>query len=40
MRPWTVAAGGIAIAVRLTPKAGRDAIEGVERSPMGARFSR
>ena len=30
MRPWTVAAGGIAIAVRLTPKAGRDTIEGVE----------
>ena len=31
MRPWTVVAGGIAIAVRLTPKAGRDAIAGVER---------
>ena len=30
MRPWTVAADGIAIAVRLTPKAGRDAIETVE----------
>ena len=30
MRPWTVTAGGISIAVRLTPKAGRDAIEGME----------
>jgi uncharacterized protein (TIGR00251 family) len=30
MRPWTVVANGIAIAVRLTPKAGRDAVEGVE----------
>ena len=30
-RPWTAAAGGIALTVRLTPKGGRDAIEGIER---------
>jgi uncharacterized protein (TIGR00251 family) len=30
MRPWTVTPGGIAIAVRLTPKGGRDAVEGIE----------
>ncbi len=29
-RPWTAVAGGVAIAVRLTPKGGRDAIDGVE----------
>jgi uncharacterized protein (TIGR00251 family) len=27
--PWTVAAGGLLLTVRLTPKAGRDAVEGV-----------
>jgi hypothetical protein len=27
---WTVVAGGLSVAVRLTPKGGRDAIEGVE----------
>jgi uncharacterized protein len=34
-RPWTVAAGGVALTVRLTPKGGRDAIDGVERSADG-----
>jgi uncharacterized protein len=29
-RPWVVAADGITLAVRLTPKGGRDAIEGIE----------
>jgi uncharacterized protein len=29
-RPWTVAAGGVTVTVRLTPKGGRDAIDGVE----------
>ena len=29
-RPWARSAGGIALAVRLTPKGGRDAIDGVE----------
>ena len=29
-RPWTVAAGGLAVVVRLTPRGGRDAIEGIE----------
>ena len=29
-RPWAATAGGIAIAVRLTPKGGRDAIDGIE----------
>ena len=29
-RPWTPAADGIAIAVRLTPRGGRDSIDGVE----------
>lgn len=28
--PWTVGAGGVTLSVRLTPKGGRDAIEGVE----------
>ena len=28
--PWTVTADGIMVAVRLTPKGGRDAIDGVE----------
>ena len=30
-RPWAIAAGGIALAVRLTPKGGRDALDGVVR---------
>ena len=29
-RPWTVAADGVVIAVRLTPRGGRDAIDGIE----------
>ena len=28
--PWSVAAGGVTLTVRLTPKGGRDAIDGVE----------
>ena len=28
--PWSVTTGGIALAVRLTPKGGRDAIDGVD----------
>ena len=28
-RPWSAVAGGIVVAVRLTPKGGRDAIDGV-----------
>ena len=28
--PWTVGVGGVTLSVRLTPKGGRDAIEGVE----------
>ena len=30
VRPWVVAAAGLALTVRLTPKGGRDAIDGVE----------
>jgi uncharacterized protein YggU (UPF0235/DUF167 family) len=29
--PWTVVPGGLAVNVRLTPKGGRDAIDGIER---------
>jgi uncharacterized protein YggU (UPF0235/DUF167 family) len=29
-RPWTVGAGSVDLTVRLTPRAGRDAIEGIE----------
>lgn len=29
-RPWAVLAGGLSVVVRLTPKGGRDAVEGVE----------
>ena len=28
-RPWAVAPGGLVVSVRLTPKGGRDAIEGI-----------
>ncbi len=28
--PWQIAAGGIALSVRLTPKGGRNAIDGIE----------
>jgi uncharacterized protein len=34
-RPWTVVAGGLAVVVRLTPRGGRDAIEGVEQRADG-----
>ena len=30
-RPWTIAADGIIVAIRLTPKGGRDAVDGIER---------
>jgi uncharacterized protein (TIGR00251 family) len=30
-KPWTLAADGLVLAVRLTPKGGRDTIDGVER---------
>jgi uncharacterized protein YggU (UPF0235/DUF167 family) len=29
-RPWSATSGGVTIAVRLTPKGGRDAIDGIE----------
>jgi uncharacterized protein len=29
-RPWTLAGGGVSLVVRLTPKGGRDSIDGVE----------
>ena len=29
-RPWSASAGGLVVAVRLTPKGGRDAIDGIE----------
>ena len=28
-RPWSVSAGGIVLTVRLTPKGGRDAMDGI-----------
>lgn len=30
VRPWTASATGLAVVVRLTPRGGRDAIDGVE----------
>jgi uncharacterized protein YggU (UPF0235/DUF167 family) len=30
VRPWQIAAGGLTLAVRATPKGGRDAIDGIE----------
>ena len=33
--PWAVVAGGVTLAVRLTPKGGRDAIDGIERMADG-----
>ena len=33
--PWTVVAGGVVVIVRLTPKGGRDAIEGIEQRADG-----
>ena len=29
-RPWTAGSGGVVLAVRLTPKGGRDSIDGIE----------
>jgi len=29
-KPWAVAPGGVSLSVRLTPKGGRDAVDGVE----------
>jgi uncharacterized protein (TIGR00251 family) len=29
-RPWSAMAGGVALSVRLTPKGGRDGIDGIE----------
>jgi hypothetical protein len=34
-RPWAALPGGLALTVRLTPKGGRDAIEGIERRADG-----
>ena len=34
--PWTVVADGVVVVVRLTPRGGRDAIEGIERLADGA----
>jgi uncharacterized protein YggU (UPF0235/DUF167 family) len=34
-RPWTIAAGGLAVVVRLTPRGGRDAIDGIEQRADG-----
>ena len=34
-RPWTTTAGGVILTVRLTPKGGRDAIDGIEQSADG-----
>jgi hypothetical protein len=33
--PWTTAADGVVIDVRLTPRGGRDAVEGIERRADG-----
>ena len=33
--PWTAAADGVFVDVRLTPRGGRDAIEGIESRPDG-----
>ncbi|MGH6742494.1 MAG: DUF167 family protein [Bradyrhizobium sp.] len=34
-RPWTVAADGVTVTVRLTPRGGRDAIDGIEQRADG-----
>jgi len=34
-QPWTVAAGGLSVVVRLTPRGGRDAIDGIEQRADG-----
>jgi uncharacterized protein YggU (UPF0235/DUF167 family) len=35
-RPWSPASGGLSLVVRLTPKGGRDAVDGVERLADGS----
>lgn len=30
IRPWTASANGLVLSVRLTPKGGRDAVDGIE----------
>ncbi len=35
-RPWTAVAGGVVVAIRLTPKGGRDSIEGIEQLSVGS----
>jgi uncharacterized protein len=35
-KPWAVAAGGLVVTVRLTPKAGRDSIDGIVRLSDGS----
>ena len=34
-RPWTAAADGIVLTVRLTPKGGRDSVDGIEQTSDG-----
>jgi uncharacterized protein YggU (UPF0235/DUF167 family) len=34
-RPWTVSAGGLSVVVRLTPRGGRDVIDGIEQRADG-----
>lgn len=34
-KPWAAVAGGVTLAVRLTPKGGRDAIDGIEQMADG-----
>ncbi len=34
-RPWSAAPGGLAVVVRLTPRGGRDAIDGIEQRSDG-----
>src|SRR5437763_16602592 len=35
LRPWTVTAGRLSVVVRLTPRGGRDAIDGIEQRADG-----
>jgi uncharacterized protein (TIGR00251 family) len=35
-RPWAVSAGGLVVTVRLTPKGGRDSIDGIARLSDGS----
>ena len=36
--PWSLTAGGVLLSVRLTPKGGRDAIEGIDHLSDGSAF--